>query len=572
MTSARRPPSRARAVAGLLALAALSACHAKSADAPDCLHDDDCGAGACVSGTCLSRALPPSAWDIEVAPTTDSTAAFTELLDAAGPANAYDLQAAPKVTVTGALATDVGTATLKAAHVVLKVPALIPGRPALQYETDLLPPGPDGAVTFSLAVSSACLGRTGTLQILPTMPDDATHAPATFTMPVAPSLSVAVPTKTVIVKGRVLTALGDPVGGLIARAFSSGALVSNVAATTGTSDADRGAFSLMVRAAADGTPPSPLTVEVEPAMSESPQPHFWTKPLMLSTSTDLGDVHMPAYGQPTTFKFAFQGDDGAADGGADGGTDFANAVVRARTVLLDDATSTIDFVRSGVTDSAGSVSLDLLPGSTVAKRLYDIAVVPPAGSPWAATCLEMFPVVTGGLQPTTMLRRRAVVSGLVEGSDGLPVGGVVVLATRTAASPATRCDALAGSPQAVTTSRPDGTFSFPLDPGVYTVDLDPPAGAPYPRLTRPGLEVGVGVDGATADAWRLRLPVGALLEGTVRSPAGKPVPLAGVRFYAPSCADAAACPTGLPTLEAQARADANGHFRAVIPVVPAPAP
>lgn len=560
--------TNARAVAALLSLAALSACRGKSANAPDCQQDDDCGAGACVSGTCLSRALPPSAWDIEVAPTTESTAAFTELLDATGPANAYDLQAAAKVTVTGALATDANAATLKAAHVVLKVPALIPGRPQLQYETDLLPPGADGTVTFSLAVSSACLGRMGTLQILPTMPDDATHAPATFTMPVASSLSVAVPTKTLTVKGRVLTALGDPVGGLIARAFSSGALVSNVAATTGTNDADRGAFSLMVRASADGTPPSPFTVEVEPAMSESPQPHFWTKPLMPSTSIDLGDVHMPAYGQPTTFKFAFQGD----DGGADGGTDFANAVVRARTVLLDDMSATIDFVRSSVTDSAGNVSLDLLPGSTVAKRLYDIAVVPPAGSPWAGTCLEMFPVVTGGLQPVTTLRRRAVVSGVVQGSDGLPVGGVVVIATRTAVSPPTRCDALAGSPQAVATTMPDGTFSFPLDPGVYTVDLDPPAGAPYPRLTRPGVQVGVGADGASADAWRLRLPVGALLEGTVRNAAGKPVPLAGVRFYAPSCADAAACPTAVPTLEAQARADANGHFRAVIPVASVPAP
>jgi hypothetical protein len=572
VTNERRPQSRARAVAALLSLAALSACHGRSVTPPDCQHDEDCGAGACVSGTCLSRALPPSAWDIEVAPTTDSTAAFTELLGAAGPANAYDLQAAEKVTVTGALATDASTATLKAAHVVLKVPSLIPGRPALQYETDLLPPGADGAVTFSMAVSSACLGRMGTLQILPTMPDDATHAPATFTMPVASSLSVAVPTKTLTVKGRVLTALGDPVGGLIARAFSSGALVSNVSATTGTNDADRGAFSLMVRASADGTAPSPFTVEVEPALSESPQPHFWTKPMMPTASVDLGDVHMPAYGQPTTFKFAFQGDDAAADGGADGGSDLANAVVRARTVLLDDDWSTIDFVRSGVTDSAGSVSLDLLPGSTVAKRPYDIAVVPPAGSPWAAMCLEMFPVVTGGLQPTTTLRRRAVVSGLVEGSDGLPVGGVVVLATRMPVSPPTRCDGLAGAPQAVATTRADGTFSFPLDPGVYTVDLDPPAGAPYPRLTRTGVEVAAGADGATADAWRLRLPVGALLEGTVRGAAGKPVPLAGVRFYAPSCADPAACPTAVPTLEAQARADANGHFRAVIPVASVPEP
>lgn len=572
MTSAR-----ARAVAALLGVAALSAsaCHGKPGNAPACQQDDDCGAGACVSGTCLSRALPPATWDIELAPTTDSTAAFTEILDATGPANAYNLQAANKVTITGTVATDAGAATLRAAHVVLKVPALIPGRPPLQYETDLLPPSAEGAVTFSLAVSATCLGRTGTLQILPTMPDDATHAPATFTVAVTPSLSIAVPAKTLTVKGRILSALADPVGGLVARAFSNGALVSSVATTTGTNDADRGTFSLMVRAPADGTPPSPLTVEVEPAMSDAPQPHFWTKPRVFSVSTDLGDVHMPAYGQPAAFKFVFQGDDGTADGGTDGavdgGTEIANAVVRARTVLLDDGMSTIDFLRGGVTDPTGHVSLDLLPGSTVAKRSYDIAVVPPAGSPWAATCLAMFPVVTGGLQPVTVLSRRTAVSGVVVGSDGLPVGGVVVTATRTAVSQATPCDVLAGAPQVTATTTRDGTFSFPLDPGVYTVDLDPPAGEPYPRLTRPGVQVGLGGDTAS-EPWRLQLPAGALLEGTVRDTMGKPVPLAGVRFYAPSCADPATCPTAVPMLEAQARADANGHFRAVIPVAGEPAP
>jgi hypothetical protein len=548
------------AVAALVTLAGLSACHSTPVVAPACRHDADCGAGACVSGTCLVRALPPPTWGMEIAPTTDSTSAFTELLDATGPADTYDLQAAPKVTLTGTLATDPGAATLKTAHVVLKVPALIPGRPQLQYEADLLPPGADGSVTFSLAVSATCLGRMGTLQILPTTPDDATHAPATFTVPITSSLSVAVPAKTLTLKGRVLSALGDPVGGLVARAFSNGALVSNVATTAaanGTNDADRGTFSLMVRTSADGTPPSPLTVEVEPATSDTPQPHFWTKPMMFATSTDLGDVHMPAYGQPATFKFAFQGEGGAVD--------VNNAVVRAHTVLLDDGMSTIDFLRGGVTDATGHVSLDLLPGSTVAKRPYDIAVVPPAGSPWAATCLQMFPVVTGGLQPVTTLQRRPVISGVVSSSDGLPVGGVVVLATRTAVASTTPCDVLAGAPQAVATTEADGTFSFALDSGVYTVDLDPPAGEPYPRLTQSNVRVS-DASPAAPEEWRLQLPGGALVEGTVRDATGKPVPLAGVKFYAPSCADPAACPTSPPTLEAQARADANGHYRAVIPI------
>jgi hypothetical protein len=50
------------------------------------------------------------------------------------------------------------------------------------------------------------------------------------------------------------------------------------------------------------------------------------------------------------------------------------------------------------------------------------------------------------------------------------------------------------------------------------------------------------------------------------------LPLAGVRFYGPACAAPMTCAGRPPVLEAETRADANGHYRAVIPSAAANAP
>jgi hypothetical protein len=63
----------------------------------------------------------------------------------------------------------------------------------------------------------------------------------------------------------------------------------------------------------------------------------------------------------------------------------------------------------------------------------------------------------------------------------------------------------------------------------------------------------------------VQLPPGAVLEGTLRDSAGAPLPQAGVRFYLPACPEPASCAGKPAQLEAQARADANGHYRVVIP-------
>ena len=544
------------AVLGLFALAATACSGAQPASAL-CRRDDQCGAGAaCVAGTCLPHAAPLATWSVELVPKTDSAAGFTEILSASGAADAFDLAATSRITVTGTLSFDNSAAPLKAAHVVFKAPAMIAGRPDIQYETDLLPPVPAkmSPPTFTLSVPANLLGHTASLQLLPTPPDDATHPPSTFAVTVAAALPLPVSSKTFTVQGRLLSALGDPVGGLVARAFQGSALVSNVVKTTADMmNGSDGTFALTVPTdrVADA---QKIAIELEPATPDSPQPHYWAKPFTLTANDDLGDIHLPAFSQPNAFRFVFHGE-------TNGGPPVVGAVVRARTILADDMVGTTDFERDGLTDGSGQASLDLLPGSTAALLNYDIGVVPPANSTYAATCLEMFPLAAGGLQPTVVLERRPIFSGTVLGDDGTPVSGVVVLATRTAGPKPTACDEYVSAPQVTAPTSPAGIFSLELDAGTYTFDFDPPAGAPYPRLTQTGLSV--PPSGGAAQT--IRLPPAAVVEGTVRDAAGQALPLAGVRFYGAACAAPMSCAGQPPLLEAQTRADGNGHYRAVIP-------
>jgi hypothetical protein len=554
------------------ALLALAACSSTHVTASGCQSDDACGEGrACSAGTCLPRAAPPATWSIELAPTSDSAAGFTELVDVALPATAFDLTATPKVTLTGTLALDATSPPLTVAHIVLTVPASIPDRPDLQLETDLRPATGPAAPSFMLSIPSGAVGRAGTLRILPEAPDNLTHAAASLAVTVAPMLALPIASKTFIVRGRMLSALGDPLGGLVARAFQSGDLVSNVVATTITNNSTSdGTFTLMVPANQVGAAATQaISVELEAADADALLPHFWSKPFALAANADLGDVHLPALPQANGFRFVFHGDtsqDPAVTG----------AIVRARILLADDMTGTTDFVRDGLTDAAGGVTLSLFPGTTAETRPYDIAVIPAAGSAYAATCLEKFPLATGGSN-AFVLARRTVVSGTVVGDDGTAAAGVVILATRTASAQTTACDAYASPPSETTTTVSSGGFSLFLDPGTYRFDYDPPAGAPFPRLTETGVvvasppsDIDGGSDAADASAptasRTVRLPPGAVVEGTLRDVAGQPLPLAAVRFYGASCADPTTCAGTGPGLEAQARADANGHYRAVIPM------
>ncbi|HEX4404147.1 MAG TPA: hypothetical protein VH560_04920 [Polyangia bacterium] len=537
-----------------------------TASAGGCASDDACGDGnACLAGTCLPRAAPPTAWACEVEPKTDSASADTELTHASGPSDAFDLTATASVTITGKLTFDASAIPLTTAHLVLTTPSAIPGRADLQYETDLIQSptaAAPAAPAFAFSVPKTVIGNAGTLLVLPTAPDDATHPPATFAVTLTTSLALQVSSKTFAVQGRLLSVLGDAQNGLVARALQDGALASNVV-LTGAKAAD-GAFTLVVpmdRVAAPGA--TAITVELQPAATDAADPSFWSKPITLASDTDLGDLHLPAFSQPDVFNFVVRGD-------TDDAPPVAGAIVRAKTLLAEDATGTTDFLRDGMTDGTGVAHLSLLPGSAGALRTYDVSVVPPVGSSFATQCLAAFPLSAGGNLPAITLSRRALLTGTVQSSQGAPVAGVVVLATLSAPDPTAApspCAQDAGPAAATTTTGVDGTFTLRLDPGTYRFDYDPTAGSPFPRLTEPSVVVGA------TGARTIQLPAGALVEGTLRDSGGQPLPLAGVRFYQIVCTSPATCigPTRVaPNLLAQAHSDGNGHYRAVIPTSPIP--
>jgi hypothetical protein len=545
---------------GVAVIALAPACHAAPATSTRCQRDDQCDVtSACVAGTCLTRLTPPASWAVEIAPTSTGAAAYTELPHVDLSMSTLALAATARATVTGTLTLDAAVARLTSAHVLLTVPAGIPGRPDLLYEIDL-PPGGDAAMpTFSLPVPSGIMGRLGTLTILPSSPDDLTHAPSVFTLAVAPTMAATITARTLIVRGRLLSALGDPRSGFVARAYLGDELVSDVA----TTDAD-GAFTLMVPADRLG-PADEISVRLTPVATDTVDPRYSTKAFSLTMDTDLGDLQLPAFGQPNTFRLFAHGD--TADGPV-----VANALVRTYNAVSDDL-GTTDFLRDGLTNAAGYTDLALLPGTTAALRTYTIAVVTPAGSPYATGCFTAFPLASGGSPsapanvPAFVLQRRVVVSGTVRGDDGTPAAGVLLTATPAASVPSVPpwpCATIAQTPASTTTTDLGGAYQIYLDAGSYRLDFDPPEGSPVPRLTEAAVDVAASTTADEAMSHDVQLPPGALLEGAVAGPDGLPLPLAGVRFYG-TCSTAAMCQDAVPVLQADVHTDATGNFRAVIP-------
>jgi hypothetical protein len=551
-----------RPALALLAVAATT-CGGVSTTSTRCQTDDQCDVGAaCAGGTCIPRLAPPATWSVEIAPPSEATAAFTELPRVTLPATSFALAATAKLVVTGAITLEATVAPLSTAHVLLTVPAAIAGRPAQLYEADLPPGTNPAAPTFSLEVPAGLIGRTATLLVLPAAPDDATHAPASFAVTVAAALTPTLAAKTLGVRGRLLSAFGEPRAGMAASAYVADELVSNVA-STGTD----GTFTLMVpatRAAAATAAGADVVVRLAPPQDDASDPRYSVNPFALTADADLGDLQLPTFGQPNTFAFV-------VDGGSASGAPVPGALVRAYNAVTDVAKATTDFLRDGITDATGSAELHLLPGTSTALRTYVIAVVPPADSPYASACFSQYPLASGGTDavpltgPALVLPNRAVVTGTVTGADGAPVEGVAIVATPAPADPASPCAALAVAPPATTVTNVHGGYHLELDGGTYRFDLDPPPDAPVPRLTETGVVIpAASTASAAAVSHDVRLPAGALVEGTTFGPGGAALPFADVRLYDPPCLAPATCPAA-PALQAQGNADGVGHFRLVVP-------
>jgi hypothetical protein len=560
----RRAPAILADVVAAVALAA-AGCSAATPETSGC--HAVCGPElVCVGGSCLPHAMPPAGWALELEPASDDLdAAFTESTHLPAPDRDGNLvlRAWSRVAVNSGFVSAGSNPAPMAGHVVLTIPAAIPGRPDQQLETDVMVASVDSPVPyFTVPVPDGALGRTARIVVSPNPPDDHVRPPLTFAATLAARLDLTVPAQLFQVTGNLYAAEGTARSSYVARAFldGSGQLVSNVAGTD-----MGGGFSLVVPATADVTNPGQqLTVELRPPDSSASAPRFVSKQFSLSSDFTLGNLYEPAFALPNVYRFSLHGEEA-------GGPPVANAVVRVRTVLESDANGSSDYQRDGRSDTSGNADLSLLPGTLNASRHYTVAVTPPASSPYGVSCLPDFPLTTGGtasapaLLQVITLPRRPTFSGTLVSADGAPVERASITATPLALDPSTGCTDTTGLPATATTGA-DGSFSLVLDPGQYRFDYDPPSGAPVPRLTEPAVAI-PGDSGRT-----IKLARGGVVDGKALRADGSKLSSANVRLYeVPTCPSAAGPSCGsvsppVPLLRAQTRTDASGAFRAVVPL------
>jgi len=565
-TTTRRRRRRTRAWGLVVAAALGGGCSFNKPATPVCQTDLDCTAStvtlACVSGSCIERGLPQTTWAIEIVPTNDSAAAPTGLAALTLDDDELVLTADAKVVVTASLAP--GSSLTGGSHVVATLPPGVPGRSDQQFEAEWAAAADGGVSQFSLTVPTGALGQTAMLRILPLPPRDSAQPPVWTKVTLAPAVDVPINNNYDFVTGYLLSALQKPIGGFNARAFQAGQLISNVASV-----GDNGFFRLSIPPEnANADPNHFFTIELAPTDSSGPYPRFTTNSIPLQqANTDLGNLPLPPFGAPSSFRFVI--------------TDPTGAPVNGAAVTLRTSFSTIngngiaDYARSGYSDQDGHVDLALLPGTADMARPYEIAVVPPGGSALGIACRTSFPITVGAstssVTPPVAARidlpAKVALAGTILSANGLPVSGVSIAATMVTADASQICVDVAARAPASGSSGSDGNFRLLVDPGTYQIDYDPPAGAPVPRLTENGMTaVAVTPDGVGDHV--VQMMPGALVRGSVLGPDGQGLPSAGVRFFEIKCSGDAACFGSNrvePLLVAETHTDAQGQFRAILP-------
>jgi hypothetical protein len=517
---------------------------AGSSGTTPCSTDGQCPSGACVVGTCVQRASTfTTAFAVEIAPAVSGPqAAITEITPAPSGGN-WRLQTSASTTVTFAVPTD---ATFpSSANAILTVPSQILGRPDLTFQTTVRPGSPTAALSIPTAVGT----QAATLDLVPLPPADQTSPPYRFALTEAQGpIALTLPANNQTPHGTLLDAFKKPKTGYTARAFAGKSLVSNIVAMQGD-----GRFVLSIPAAVSGL------VSIELAPMSSKDPWFTFNQMMLSgPNANVGTVSLPTYQVPQDMDppvaFMVRGIDTNAPVG--------NASVRATTILEPDTPTTTSplgvtrFSQSGTTSVDGNAGLALIPGVSLTPRLYDVAVIPPAASPYASICVQQQPILGPGDMATIQVPRRPVLSGTVLSAQGAMVSGVTVTATRKPEL-AKVAPCSGSTPVSFTTTTNQGNYSLPVDPGSYQLDFDPPAGSSTPRLS----ENNVRVENETPHS--IALPQPFLIEGDVVDSDGKPLGNATIRIFEPKCTKREDC-TVAPVLHAQTQSDDVGHFRAIV--------
>jgi len=549
----------------LLAAVSLGACNKDQAPAQECRHDPDCGnpSLACVAGACTTKVDTYPTVAVEIAPPSDAKFAATELVSVTLSSETA-LVANGKVNVTASVQSPEADLFSSQGHVLLTRPSLIPGKAAVSTAGELA----GGSVTFS--VPADALGTTASLTLLPTSAPSP-QPPVIRSVALATQVAVALPTRSELASytGVLLSALGDPAPSYFVRGFPVGAGVSATPITSVTLTGQDGGFTVFVdpmtrRGAGD----TPMWLEFWEASEGSVSPRLHTDAV---NPTNPGDQYgktqwrLPAYVAPTLLRFR-------VGGGESVSTPIKDATLRFRTNLPSAGSGQAYYSQEGKTDDVGQVDVPLVPGTLDEARIYDVAVVPPPDSPFSGKCLTGFPVTAPALTNTDVpvasvihLERKWQVGGHVRDARGQTITNATVTATRLASDADHGCLAGLVADSTSATTDASGSYALLLQTGTYRLEVDPPAGAQWPRLsaTAAGSPFDVGADAALD----FQLPSGVVASGTVRGPSGEPVANADLRFFQVSCPSASCGSTNVspPELLANGRSDAGGLFRVVLP-------
>jgi hypothetical protein len=219
------------------------------------------------------------------------------------------------------------------------------------------------------------------------------------------------------------------------------------------------------------------------------------------------------------------------------------------------------LVRQYQTDRDGVAHVALLPGPAGQTLDYEVAVVPPPNSEFAARCFPGYSVASvpagqARVGATIALGNKLEVSGRVTDALDVAQPGVIMTAIRQNVSGAQDCGVDVLSSQTTVTSGADGTYRLLLDPGRYRFEYEPPIGSAT------ALHVEEDVLVAKSLEHPVKLPGGVLATGVVNGPAGEGVIGCEVRVFGRSMEGKA------PVLRARTRTTADGHFAIVLPKNP----
>jgi Carboxypeptidase regulatory-like domain len=512
----------------------------------------------CTTTACVPALSTPLTWDVELAPPGSSSATFTQLTDVDLATAPLTLTASSPSSVAATFAVPTNATAPSSANVVLTVPSSIPGRPDPTFQAPVVTAtGLTATVTVPAPLIRAA--ATATMALIPLPPADQQSPPYSFSVTLASTVQVSLPTDNLSISGALTTAIAAaPKSTFVAQAFQNGAQVSNAPLTAPSTGSTSGALFQLLLPSAVAANGAPLTIQLTPQSSLT-DPWFVSAPIAPPFPAMLPTIMLPAYLTPSQFNVIVYGPEGMTN-------PVTGALVQAQALIgasTGGTSGSADFARSALTDATGTASLSLLPPSAHSMIDYDVAVIPPANSAYATQCLSPATANPSTVTlATIMLPLRAVMTGTVTDNHGYPVANVNVTATP---GPTATCGSTPPSAGSTTTGA-DGTFSLPLDPGTYQLDYDPPSGAAAPRLTEPTLfSVAAGAEIPQHD---VSLPAGGLVVGTAVAQDLTPLPSTTVRLYEPRCSgsDCTGPMRTPPWLRGQTVTDANGQFRVVVPL------